>query len=77
MSNITTDYQKVLKVYDSCKTVDHLITTIKFASLFEYKWYEDEDWYEFMLNIYEKHNETVRRIEKIQRYAESFKSQLN
>lgn len=77
MASIAVDYEKVIKTYDSCKTLDHLIGAIKFAGLFEYKWYGDEDWYEFMLNIYDKHNQTVRKIEKLKKYEQIFKSQLN
>lgn len=77
MSSIATDQQKVLKTYDSCVTFEHLKCAIKLAALFEYKWANDEDLMMFILEVYEKHNRTIDRIDVIGIYVKDYKSQLN
>lgn len=61
-SSISVDFQKVLRVYHSCKTWEHFTGAMKFAGLFEYKWIDDEAFMEFMMHIYSVHNKTVDRL---------------
>ena len=61
--SISIDFQKVLKVYQSCKTWEHFEGAMRFAGLFEYKWIDDEAFMEFMMHIYSVHNTTVDRLQ--------------
>lgn len=77
MSTISEDFKKVLKTYQSCLTLEQVVTTMKLAALFEYKWIDDEYFMGFMLEIYEMHNKTVDRLELMNIYVKDYKSQVN
>lgn len=77
MSTISEDFKKVLKTYQSCLTLEQVVTTMKLAALFEYKWIDDEYFMGFMLEIHEMHNKTVSKLELMNTYVKDYKSQVN